>query len=82
MSSKQDLPKVDSTVECQFPGQDFKVKCKILSKAGKASAANWHYLNVQEGEGAGKCCDFKDVLWRRVDDSQDEQLASNGPSSN
>ena len=72
VNSNRDLPKVDYLIECQFPGQSFKVRCKVLSKAGKASTANWRYLNIQESDGIGKCCDFKNVLWRRIDDQEQQ----------
>ena len=59
------LPKVNALIECKFPNYEQIVKCKILSKAGKVSTANWHFLNIQEyGEEAGKCCSFKGASWR------------------
>ncbi len=69
-----DLPKVNSTVECKFPNYQFNVKCTILSRAGKASAGNWHFLNIEEDDGEGKCCSFKNTLWRHVtNDDEDNQ---------
>ena len=72
VNNKKDLPKVDTMIECKFPNQDYNVKCKILSKAGKSSTANWHYLNVQEDDGDGKCCSFKGVLWKSIVDEREE----------
>ena len=67
MNTVKDLPKVNSVVECVFPGYEEKIKCKILSRAGKSTTANWHFLNIQEDENdRGKCCDFKDVKWRDI----------------
>ena len=65
VDSNQDLPKTKTSVECSFPGTDYPIKCKILSRAGKTSTNNWHYLNIiQDGESTGKCCSFKDASWR------------------
>lgn len=60
-----DLPKPKTDVECVFPNLDGTVRCHILSKAGKSSTQNWHYLNIREGEHSnGKCCSFKGALWK------------------
>ncbi len=40
VTSKENLPKVNSTIECMFPEHDWKVKCRVLSKAGKSSTAS------------------------------------------
>ena len=74
VTSTKDLPKVHTTVECKFPRHDSSVRCTILSRAGKSTTANWHYLNVQEsGSEQGKCCSFKDVRWRPIVDSENDQ---------
>ena len=67
VKSHRDLPKVNSTVQCKFPNFDGQVQCKIISKAGKSSTANWHFLNVEENGGEGKCCSFKDVSWKATE---------------
>ena len=73
VTSKKDLPIVKTTVECKFPSCDYTVKCKVLSRAGKVSAANWHYMNIQEeNESHGKCCSFKNALWRTIFESKDD----------
>lgn len=77
VTSTKDLPKVNTHIECQFPNQDFRVKCRILSRAGKASAGNWHLLNIQEGDGEGKSCSFKNASWRlSSSNSSDEHVSS------
>ena len=76
VKNHKDLPKVSSTVQCKFPDVDGQVTCKILSKAGKSSTANWHYLNVQEANGEGKCCSFKDVSWKTTENESLEPSTS------
>jgi hypothetical protein len=72
VTNKKELPKAQSTIECKFPNQSDIVQCKILSKAGKSTTANWHYLNIQESESnEGKCCSFKNVSWRPVSQVSD-----------
>ena len=64
VKNNKDLPKVNSFIYCKFPNFAPIVQCQILSRAGKLSAANWHFLNIQEqGEEYGKCCSFKDAFW-------------------
>ena len=69
--SSKDLPKVNSTVDCMFPDFDTKIRCKILSKAGKSTTANWHFMNIKEDdEDPGKCCSFKHAKWKATNDSE------------
>ena len=66
----RDLPPVNSTVECRFPNYEDNIKCTIMSKAGKSSTSNWHYMNIKENEQQqGKCCSFKDASWRPADNA-------------
>ena len=72
VQSRHDLPKPNSSIECKFPGVESTIKCKVISRAGKSSANNWHYLNIQEEEQSrGKCCSFRDVSWRPTDNHED-----------
>ena len=65
--NKNNLPKINSVVECNFPGYEQSIKCRVLSRAGKSSTQNWHFMNIQEdGEDNGKCCSFRDATWRTV----------------
>ena len=60
ISNHRDLPKNESTIKCLFPGYEDEIICKILSRGGKSTTSNWHFLNIQEdGENVGKCCSFK-----------------------
>ena len=69
--TKHDLPKPKSTIECLFPGHDSAITCKVLSRGGRSTTPNWHYLNIMEENGQeGKCCSFKEVSWRPIVDSQ------------
>ena len=70
VNNNKNLPKVNMLIECKFPNYDPIVKCKVLSKAGKSSTPNWHFVNIQEdGEEQGKCCSFKDTFWRSIDNA-------------
>ena len=69
--SHKDLPKVNSDIDCKFPNQDWKIRCKVLSKAGKASTSNWHFLNIQEDDNVGKCCSFKDAMWKPAEENEE-----------
>ena len=70
VNDKRSLPKVGSLIECKFENYDPIVKCRVLSKAGKSSTANWHFLNIiEQGEDQGKCCSFKNAFWRSVDNA-------------
>jgi transposase InsO family protein len=71
VTAYKDLPKNGSTIECLFPEYENKIKCKILSRAGKTTTANWHFLNVQEdNDENGKCCTFKNAKWRPITDDE------------
>ena len=71
VAANKHLPKVKSTIDCIFPGYTTPIKCKILSKAGKSTTNNWHYMNIKEGgEDCGKCCSFQNAKWRAVDDNE------------
>ena len=72
----RDLPKVNSVIECRFPGHQWTVKCTILSRAGKASAANWHFLNIKEGDGEGKCCSFENASWKPIAEDENQPVYS------
>ena len=68
VNSTRDLPKKDAIISCRFPTYDHVVKCRVLSRGGKASASNWHFLNIlEDGKEAGRCCSFKDVIWKPGD---------------
>ena len=68
--TKRDLPSVNTSIECKFPSHDHSIKCKVLSRAGKASTANWHFMNILEENAAnGKCCSFKNVSWKLLSDN-------------
>ena len=67
VTDNKNLPQVNSVIECRFPNYDHNIKCKVVSKAGKSSTKNWHFLNIKEdGNDLSKCCSFKDVSWRSV----------------
>ena len=72
VANKGDLPSVGSVVECKFPNHQWNIKCTILSRAGKTSTANWHYLNIKEDDGQGKCCSFKNAQWKHVTEMHNE----------
>ena len=72
VKNSTNLPKPITSVECSFHGFDHSIKCHVLSKAGKTSTANWHYLNIQQdGDSTGKCCSFKNVSWRSCSGTDD-----------
>ena len=48
VKNNKDLPKVNSFINCKFPNFAPIVQCQILSRAGKLSASNWDFLNIQE----------------------------------
>ena len=67
VANNQDLPKLKSTIECKFPNQVGRIRCEILSCAGKATTSNWHFLNIQETKSdKGKCYSFKNASWRPI----------------
>ena len=69
VTDNKSLPHVNSLIECKFPGFTNNIKCRVLSKGGKSSTPNWHYLNIiEDGEDTGKCCSFKDSSWRSLND--------------
>ena len=71
ISNHRDLPKNGSTIKCLFPGYEDEIICKILSRGGKSTTSNWHFLNIQEdGENVGKCCSFKDAKWKTLPDEE------------
>ena len=78
VQNNTNLPKPNTSIEYSFPGFDDPIiKCHVLSKAGKASTANWHYLNIlQNGADTGKCCSFKNVSWRSCPDVDDIPIPS------
>ena len=76
VKDRSNLPAVNSNIECVFPN-DCKIKCKVISKAGKSSTASWHFMNIkQNDESKGKCCSFKNVSWRHVSDDGNDSNSS------
>ena len=73
VTSNSDLPKINSNIECKFPDHPNNVKCTIISRAGKSSTASWHFLNIKEGDGEGKCCSFKNATWKPVAENQADE---------
>ena len=74
VNSKNNLPHQNTTIECKFPNYDHNIKCKVISRAGKVSTGNWHFMNIQEqNETRGKCCSFKDASWRPISEDVEEQ---------
>ena len=73
VNNKRDLPKVNTMVQCRFPNDNNIVSCKILSKAGKSSTGNWHFLNIQKDDQPGKCFSFKGVQWKTLDEKDDDK---------
>ena len=68
VSERSELPAANSKIECVFPNEA-RIICNVLSKAGKSTTANWHYLNIQEeDETDEKCCSFRNVSWRYISD--------------
>ena len=69
VQTKRDLPKPNSSIECIFPGHDSAITCKVISRGGRSTTPNWHFLNIlEEDSHEGKCCSFKEVSWRTVDE--------------
>ena len=73
VNSVKNLPPINSVVECNWPGFEHSIKCTILSKAGKASKGNWHYLNIREdGEENAKCVSFENIDWQFIQQNDDK----------
>ena len=69
VQTKRDLPKPNSSIECIFPGHDSAITFKVISRGGRSTTPNWHFLNIlEEDSHEGKCCSFKEVSWRTVDE--------------
>ena len=67
----KDLPRVNAVVDCVFPDYNTRIKCRILSRAGKTTTGDCHLLIIQEDKhDRGTCCDFKDVRWKAVSDEE------------
>ena len=63
VSSTKDLPKIGSSVHFRSPSQTDWRFCEVISRGGKAKGANWHFLNIKEGDEE-KCISFKNVIWK------------------
>ena len=85
--TNHDLPKPKSNIECLFPGHDSAITCKVLSRGGRSTTPNWHYLNIiEENDHEGKCCSFKEVSWRPAaiadQDAVENQASGTNSDSN
>ena len=75
VNSAKNLPPINSVIEAKWPGHEHSNKCTILSKAGKASKGNWHYLNIRE-DGEEKCSSFIDVAWKFIQDNDNSSSST------
>ena len=62
VQSRHHLPKSGIQISFQLPDDEHWRSCTILSRGGKASTANWHFLNVREEE-ENKCLSFRGAKW-------------------
>lgn len=62
------LPKVHSTIQYRKEGDSTWHKAEIVSKAGKSTTGNWHFMNIKyPGEDDAKCVSMKNVEWKLAD---------------
>ena len=73
--SKNDLPPVSSHISFKLPGQDDWKDGFVISRAGKMSGNNWHYLNIQENFQE-VCHSFRDAQWKEVPMPAEESFIS------
>ena len=64
-----DLPKKDSNIQFKLPQDTEWRHCTVISRGGKASTANWHFLNIQEPGSDAKCVGFKNASWADATDN-------------
>ena len=79
VSSTKDLPKIGSSVHFRSPSQTDWRFCEVISRGGKAKGANWHFLNIKEGDEE-KCISFKDVIWKKEDDTEEVLVVESSPN--
>ena len=61
--SNIDLPKKGSNIQFKLPEDSEWRNGTVISRGGKSSTANWHFLNVQESGSNAKCISFKNASW-------------------
>ena len=59
--SNIDLPKKGSNIQFKLPEDSEWRNGTVISRGGKSSTANWHFLNVQESGSNAKCISFKNA---------------------
>jgi hypothetical protein len=71
----KDLPHPQTSISYKNPS-DEEWKCaEVVSKAGKATTNNWHYMNIrEEGEEDARCVSLKGVQWRIEEQQQSEDI--------
>ena len=67
MKGKNDLPNKASTIIYRHTADGVWHKAVVLGRAGKASANNWHYMNIKDDDDNDKCISFKNSEWKNID---------------
>lgn len=65
VSSPKDLPYVDTNIEYRLEGTEHWKTAHVISKGGKSTTANWHFLNIKplDDISDAHCVSFKNAEW-------------------
>ena len=67
VKGKNDLPSKASTIIYRHTADGVWHKAVVLGRAGKASANNWHYMNIKDDDDNDKCVSFQNSEWKNID---------------
>lgn len=63
VKAPRDLPKPLLNIKYRFHDDGVWHHGEVVSKAGKATTANWHYMNIKETDQSAKCISLKNAEW-------------------
>ena len=67
VNTPRDLPTPSTQIKFRASGSEEWCQCEVISKAGKTTTGNWHYMNIKPYNAeSAHCVSFKEAEWKEV----------------
>lgn len=75
VTSPKNLPAVRTEIRYRLGETDDWKTAKVISKAGKATTSNWHFMNIKPlDDGNAHCVSFKNAEWEIIKPQNDDDV--------